>query len=86
MTSRNAEHPPQLHDIAVEIVRRACLLNGADTGVQSLIIPVGDPPSPRERLQALAAELQGIPVAFMRRDPMTIEEWIENYGVTQSDS
>jgi len=86
VSRRSHRRRPDLHDIAAEIVRRACLLNGNDAEVESRIIPVGDPPTPHERLQALAAGLQGIPVGFMRRDCMTIEEWIEHYGVTESDS
>jgi hypothetical protein len=46
---------PDLHDIAAEIIRRACVLTGEDTTVESRITPVGDPPTPKEQLQILAS-------------------------------
>ena len=75
-----------IRDLAAEIIRRATPQHVDGGRAKWQIIPVGDPPSPEEQLLLLAARLQGIPVTVMRRDPMTIEEWIAAHAVTENVS
>jgi hypothetical protein len=53
-------------DLAAEIVRRA--------GGRA-VVHLSEPPTPIERLQLLAARLEGKPVAIMPRPFKSLEEW-----------
>ena len=84
MQNRSPKQQPDGRDIAAEIVRRAGLLTG-DAEAGARIIALSDPPTPLERLQLLAASLQGVPVAVMRRHCMTVEEWVGRYCMAETD-
>ena len=72
---------PSPRDIAEEIVRRVASAN-AETG-GGYVVRVSDPPTPKERLQLLAARLQRRPIAIMPHKCKTVEEWVARYsGVT----
>jgi hypothetical protein len=58
-------------DLAAEIVRRA----GGQT-----VVHLSEPPTPLERLQLLAARLQGTPIAIMPQPCKTLEEWDRRYA------
>jgi hypothetical protein len=60
-----------LHDLAAEVVRRAD---------SSHIIRLSIPPTPTERLQLLAARLEGRPIAIMPIPCETMDEWVRRYG------
>ena len=61
-------NPP---DLAAEIVRRA----GGRT-----VVHLSEPPTPVERLQLMAARLQGTPIAIMPQPCKTLEEWDRRYA------
>ena len=66
---------PSPRDIAEEIVRRVASAN-AETG-GGYVVRVSDPPTPKERLQLLAARLQRRPIAIMPHNCKTMSEWLE---------
>ena len=58
-------------DLAAEIVRRA----GGRT-----VVHLSEPPTTAERLQLLAARLQGTPIAIMPHPCKTLDEWDRRYA------
>jgi hypothetical protein len=58
-------------DIAAEIMRRA---GGR------YVVHLSEPPTPLERLQLMAARLQGTPIAIMPHPCKTLEEWDRRYA------
>jgi hypothetical protein len=67
---------PSAAELAAEIVRRSGL-------VDQRVILLSDPPTPEERLQLLAASLQGIPIMVADRYEMTLDEWVARYCTDQ---
>jgi hypothetical protein len=57
--------------LVAEIVRRSG---------ESSVVRLSDPPSAAERLQLLAARLQGRPVAIVPASYATVEEWLRRYA------
>jgi|tagenome__1003787_1003787.scaffolds.fasta_scaffold20819777_5 hypothetical protein len=76
MPSRSRQRRPEPHDIAAEIIRRASLLNDPYSG--SHVIVLSDPPTAQERLQLIAADLQGTPM-MVTTPSMTEDEWEKRY-------
>ena len=68
---------PDARDIASEIIRRVAKSNAEMAG--GYVVRLSDPPTPQERLQLLAARLQGKPIAIMPHK-YTMEERIARYG------
>ena len=66
---------PSPRDIAAEIVRRVSSANAVTGG--GYVVRVSDPPTPKERLQLLAARLQRRPIAIMPHKCKTMSEWLE---------
>jgi hypothetical protein len=66
---------PSAPDIAAEIVRR---VNGSESR-PPYVIRLSDPPTCRERLQLIAAQLQRTPIAIMPHK-CSMDEWIARYG------
>jgi hypothetical protein len=60
-------------DIATEVVRRATAAQGQDGGYA---VRLSNPPTPQERLQLLAARLQGTPIAIMPHPCKSTDEWV----------
>jgi hypothetical protein len=71
--------PPRPHDIALEIVRRARLLNRHDAGLPGRVLLLDDPPSSIQQLQLIAAALEGTPIVVGPRRLMTTDEWAAQY-------
>ena len=71
---------PDARDIAAEIIRRSARANGG-IAPQACYVFVSDPPTAQERLQVLAARLQGTDAVALPRHSMTDEEWIAQYCV-----
>ena len=69
---------PDAHALAAEIVRRVTAAN-AETG-GGYVVRLNDPPTSTERLQLLAARLEGRPIAIMPHKCKTVDEWQERYG------
>jgi hypothetical protein len=67
---------PDVRAIAAEIVRRI----QAEDGRPCHIVRLSDPPTPRERLQLLAARLRGTPIAIMPQRCETVAEWLQRYA------
>ena len=67
---------PSAHDIAAEIVRRA--ESTSETG-GGYVVRLSDPPTAQDRLQLLAARLQGRPIAIMPHKCITMDEWTARY-------
>ena len=80
MVSPRLDSRPTAADIAAEIVRRA----NAAHGDCLPYITLSDPPTPQERLQLLAATLQGIPVLITDNECLTAEEWEARYCTQDS--
>jgi hypothetical protein len=80
MPKRPNSQPFDPGDVAAEIVRRAL--------PDQRVILLSDPPTAEERLQILAASLQGIPIIVADRYEMTMDEWVARYctGKGQSDN
>jgi hypothetical protein len=72
---------PCAHDIAAEIIRRSAPANYDGIVPQACYVLVSDPPTAQERLQVLAARLQGTDAVAVPRRSMTDEEWIAEYCV-----
>ena len=68
---------PHARDLAAEIIRRGTPADGIVP--QALYVFVSDPPTAQERLQLLAARLQGTDAVAVPRREMTEEEWIAHY-------
>jgi hypothetical protein len=68
---------PSPRDIAAEIVRRVASTNAVTGG--GYVVRVSDPPTPQERLQLLAARLQGRSIAIIPHKCKTVREWLEWY-------
>jgi hypothetical protein len=71
---RRSRAPLRAHDIAAEIIRRVTEANAKTGG--GYVIRLSDPPAPGERLQLLAARLQGTPFAIMPHKCATVEDWL----------
>jgi hypothetical protein len=67
---------PTAHDIAAEIIRRA---TAGDKG-PCYVVRLSDPPTAGERLQLMAAKLQGTPIAIVPHPCATVAEWIERHA------
>jgi hypothetical protein len=72
---------PGAHDIAAEIIRRSAPAYSDGIVPQACYVFVSDPPTVQERLQVLAARLQGTDAVAIPRRGMTEEEWIARYCV-----
>jgi hypothetical protein len=81
MVSRTLDSPTPV-EIAAEIVRRA---NTVQAGC-ALCIRLSDPPTPQERLELVAAALQGIPVLIADDECLTAEEWEARYCTQNSQA
>jgi hypothetical protein len=77
MISRSSRRSPDAQDLAAEIIRRAAAAQGQGP---TYVVRLTAPPTWPERLQLMAARLQGTPVAIMPRPCKTVDEWIERYG------
>ena len=69
---------PQAHDIAAEIIRRVRAANAQTRG--GYVVRLSQPPTPGERLQLLAAQLERRPIVIMPHKCKTVEEWLSGYG------
>ena len=69
---------PSPRDIAAEIVRRVASTNTEPGG--GYVVRLSDPPTPKERLQLLAAHLERRPIVIMPHKCKTVEEWMARYG------
>ena len=78
MPSRSRKQRPTGHDIAAEIIRRVTAAN-AETG-GGYVVRLSDPPTPKERLQVLAAHLERRPIVIMPHKCQSIGEWLARYG------
>jgi hypothetical protein len=68
--------------ISVELARRAAVRDGAPqcgSETAPYVIRVSDPITPIERLQLIAARLQGTPIAIMPHPCKTADEWMGRY-------
>lgn len=69
MPARSAK--PDARDIAAEIIRR---------GAGSYVVRRSDPPTVHERLQLMAARLEGRKIAIMPYKCASMDEWMARYG------
>jgi hypothetical protein len=69
---------PSPRDIAAEIVRRVSSANAVAGG--GYVVRLSDPPTPKERLQVLAAHLERRPIVIMPHKCQSIGEWLARYG------
>jgi hypothetical protein len=69
---------PSPRDIAAEIVRRIASANAVAGG--GYVVRLSDPPTPKERLQVLAAHLERRAIVIMPHKCKTVEEWMARYG------
>ena len=69
---------PSPRDIAAEIVRRVSSANVVSGG--GYVVRLSDPPTPKERLQVLAAHLERRAIVIMPHKCKTVEEWMARYG------
>ena len=76
MADRTQDSHPTPAELAAEIVRRSGLAD-------QRVILLSDPPTAEERLQLLAASLQGIPIMVADRYEMTEDEWVARYCTDQ---
>ena len=64
--------------MAAEIARRVGEANAATGG--GYVVRLSKPPTPQERLQLLAARLQGTPFVIMPHKCATMDEWAARYS------
>jgi hypothetical protein len=69
---------PEIRDVAAEIIRRVGEANAQTGG--GYVVRLSHSPTPQERLQLLAARLQGRPITIMPHRCRTVEEWLEQYA------
>ena len=69
---------PSPRDIAAEIVRRFSSANAVTGG--GYVVRLSDPPTVHERLQLMAARLEGRKIAIVPDKCVTIEEWVALYA------
>lgn len=73
---------PEARDIAAEIIRRVGEANAATGG--GYVVRLSNPPTAQERLQLLAASLEGRKVAIMPHKCETTTEWVTQHDRTHA--
>ena len=69
---------PSPRDIAAEIVRRVSSANVVSGG--GYVVRLSDPPTPKERLQVLAAHLERRAIVIMPHKCQSIGQWVARYS------
>ena len=63
---------PNARDVAAEIIRRA--------GGERYVVRLSDPIKPVDKIQLIAARLEGRSVAILPHKCNDIDDWLERYG------